>query len=58
MTLGTYAIIAFNGAMFLANLSLMVFAVVLLVKATMLASHPGSMDPNYGESKVKDSLQV
>jgi hypothetical protein len=36
----------------------MVFAVVLLVKATMLASHPGSMDPNYNESKGMNELQA
>jgi hypothetical protein len=46
-----------TGSLILLKLGLIAFAMMLLVRATMRAGHPGSMDPNYAEIPIECRLQ-
>ncbi|PUB88054.1 MAG: hypothetical protein B6D72_13605 [gamma proteobacterium symbiont of Ctena orbiculata] len=57
MTLTTMLFLTLTGSLILLKLGLIVFALLLLVRATMRAGHPGSMDPNFAEIPVECRLQ-
>ena len=57
MTLSTLIFATLTGSLVLMKLGLMVFAIFLLVRATMRAGHPGSMNPNYVDNAAADRLQ-
>jgi hypothetical protein len=47
-----------TGGLVLLKLALIAFAVVLLVKASMLASHPGSMNPEFAECRLQGNYKL
>jgi hypothetical protein len=57
MTIATMLMLTLTGGLVLLKLALIAFAVVLLVKASMLASHPGSMNPEFAEIPMERRLQ-
>lgn len=57
MTLTTMLFMALTGSLVLLKVGLVAFGLLLLVRGTMHAAHPGSMDPNYAEIPVKCRLQ-
>ena len=57
MTLTTLIFATLTGSLVLMKLVLMVIAIFLLVRATMRAGHPGSMNPNYVENSGADRIQ-
>jgi hypothetical protein len=46
-----------TGSLILLKVGLVAFGLLLLVRGTMRAAHPGSMDPNYEEIPVECRLQ-
>ncbi|MCG8038550.1 MAG: hypothetical protein JAZ19_16095 [Candidatus Thiodiazotropha taylori] len=57
MTLTTMLFLAMTGSVILLKIGLIAFALLLLVRGTMHAAHPGSMDPNYAELPLEARLQ-
>lgn len=57
MTLTTMMFLTLTGSLVLLKMGLMVFALLLLVRGTMRAAHPGSTDPNYAEIPIEGRLQ-
>jgi hypothetical protein len=57
MTLTTMLFYTLTGSLILLKVGLVVFGLLLLVRGTMRAAHPGSMDPNYAEIPVECRLQ-
>ncbi|MES9994210.1 MAG: hypothetical protein ABW098_19855 [Candidatus Thiodiazotropha sp.] len=57
MTLTTMLFYALTGSLVLLKVGLVVFGLLLLVRGTMRAAHPGSMDPSYAEIPIEGRLQ-
>ncbi|MET0081015.1 MAG: hypothetical protein ABW119_21360 [Candidatus Thiodiazotropha lotti] len=57
MTLTTMLFLALTSSVILLKIGLIAFALLLLVRGTMRAAHPGSMDPNYAELPLECRLQ-
>jgi hypothetical protein len=57
MTLTTMLFLSLTGSLLLLKVGLIAFGLLLLVRGTMRAAHPGSMDPNYVEIPVECRLQ-
>jgi hypothetical protein len=57
MTLTTMLFLSLTGSLLLLKVGLIAFALLLLVRGTMRAAHPGSMNPNYAEIPVECRLQ-
>ncbi|MBV2093200.1 MAG: hypothetical protein KUF72_20155 [Candidatus Thiodiazotropha sp. (ex Ctena orbiculata)] len=57
MTLTTTLFLAMTGSVILLKIGLIAFALLLLVRGTMHASHPGSMDPSYAELPLEARLK-
>jgi hypothetical protein len=57
MTLGTIMLLTLTGSLVLLKLALMAIAVMLLIKAMLHASHPGSMDPDLADVTSHRQLQ-
>ena len=49
MTVATFLTMALTGSLVLMKLGLMAIAIMLLVRGTLRARHPGSMDPDWQE---------
>lgn len=49
MTVVTFLTMALTGSLVLMKLGLMAFAIMLLVRGTLNARHPGSRDPDWQE---------
>lgn len=56
MTLTTMLFMTLTGSLIFLKIGLIVFGLLLLVRGTMRASDPGSMDPNYVEVHVQNRL--
>ena len=56
MTLGTIMMLILTGSLGLLNLALMAIALMLLTKAMLHASHPGSMDPDLADVTLHRQL--
>jgi hypothetical protein len=57
MTVTTLLFLTLTGSLVLLKLGLIVFALLLLVRGTMRAGHPGSMNPDFAEIPVECRLQ-
>jgi hypothetical protein len=57
MTLTSMLFLSLTGSLLLLKVGLIAFALLLLVRGSMRAAHPGSMDPNYAEIPVECRLQ-
>ncbi|MES9850633.1 MAG: hypothetical protein ABW170_02235 [Candidatus Thiodiazotropha sp. L084R] len=57
MTLTTMIFLMLTGSLILLKVGLVAFGLLLLVRGTMRAAHPGSMDPSYAEIPVETRLQ-
>jgi hypothetical protein len=57
MTLTTVLFLALTGSLVLMKLGLLAFALLLLVRATMRAAHPGAMNPDFAEIPIESRLQ-
>ncbi|MEW8201347.1 MAG: hypothetical protein AB2672_11725 [Candidatus Thiodiazotropha endolucinida] len=57
MTLTTLLFFTLTGSLIVLKVWLVAFGLLLLVRGTMRASHPGSMDPDYAEIPVECRLQ-
>ncbi|MCG7983586.1 MAG: hypothetical protein JAY90_12680 [Candidatus Thiodiazotropha lotti] len=57
MTLTTMLFLALTGSVILLKIGLIAVAVLLLVRGTMQAAHPGSMDPNYADLPLEARLR-
>ena len=53
MTVATFLTMTLTGSLVLMKLGLMVIAIMLLVRGTLRARHPGSMDPDWQEKANK-----
>ncbi|MEJ2454677.1 MAG: hypothetical protein P8103_11045 [Candidatus Thiodiazotropha sp.] len=49
MTVATFLTMTLTGSLILMKLGLMAIAIMLLVRGTLRARHPGSMDPDWQE---------
>ncbi len=49
MTIATILTMILTGSLVLMKLGLMAIAILLLVRGSLRASHPGSMDPDWQE---------
>jgi hypothetical protein len=49
--------LSLTGSLILLKVGLVAFGLLLLVRATMRAGHPGSMDPNFAEIPVECRLR-
>jgi hypothetical protein len=49
MTVATFLTMTLTGSLILIKLGLIAIAIVLLVRGTLRARHPGSMDPDWQE---------
>lgn len=57
MTITTLIFLTLTGGLVALKLAFIAFALILLVRATMLAGHPGSMDPKFAEIPIECRLQ-
>ncbi|MES9862937.1 MAG: hypothetical protein ABW157_09340 [Candidatus Thiodiazotropha sp. LLP2] len=57
MTLTTMILFTLTGSLILLKVGLVAFGLLLLVRGTMRAAHPGSLDPSYAEIPVECRLQ-
>jgi hypothetical protein len=53
MTVATFLTMTLTGSLILMKLGLMAIAIMLLVRGTLRARHPGSMDPDWQERANK-----
>ncbi|MEJ2620139.1 MAG: hypothetical protein P8163_07720 [Candidatus Thiodiazotropha sp.] len=57
MTLTMMLFLSMTGGLLLLKVGFIAFGLLLLVRGTMRAAHPGSMDPSYAEIPVECRLQ-
>ncbi|MET0028114.1 MAG: hypothetical protein ABW101_10795 [Candidatus Thiodiazotropha sp.] len=58
MTVATFLTMTLTGSLILMKLGLMVFAIMLLVRGSMRARHPGAMDPDWQERSMAQGARV
>ncbi|MGD8908967.1 MAG: hypothetical protein PVI92_06420 [Chromatiales bacterium] len=58
MTLTALLFFTLTGGLVLIKLGLVAFGLLLLVRATLRAGHPGSMNPDFAEIPVECRLQA
>ena len=52
MSVATFLTMAFTGSLVLMKLGLVVVAIMLLVRGSLHARHPGAMDPDWQERAI------
>jgi hypothetical protein len=57
MTLTTLIFLTLTGGLLVLKVGLIAFGLLLLVRGTLRAAHPGSMDPVYAEIPIECRLQ-
>ncbi|MET0064848.1 MAG: hypothetical protein ABW076_00735 [Candidatus Thiodiazotropha sp.] len=58
MTVATFLTMTLTGSLVLMKLVLMVFAIMLLVRGSLRARHPGAMDPDWHDKALQPELQA